>query len=328
VQTLRSKLIDQHGRRKRKLRISLTDRCNFRCRYCMPEHPQWLPKSQILTIEEIAMLARIMVHEGITHIRLTGGEPLLRRGLVDCVELLNALRPLGLQRISMTSNASLLAPLAEKLKAAGLDDLNISLDSVEPATFLRMTGRALQPVIEGIEAAVAAGLPLKLNSVLLRDDNGGQIVALAEWARARGLPLRFIEYMPLDEPGRWQRAQVVAEAEILAALRTRFGVEPLLRSADPATRYRLDGDYEIGIISTVSNPFCASCDRLRITATGDLYTCLFAPRGTPLRELLRSGVGDEALIERIRDAVWHKDRGYVAQPGPVERPVTMHAMGG
>ncbi|WP_366514895.1 GTP 3',8-cyclase MoaA [Solimonas terrae] len=323
-----SNLIDQHGRRKRKLRISLTDRCNFRCRYCMPEHPQWLPKAQVLTIEEIAQLARVMVLDGITHIRLTGGEPLLRRGLLECVAALDALRPLGLQRISMTSNASLLAPQAQALKAAGLDDLNISLDSVEPATFRHMTGRELAPVIDGIEAAQAAGLPIKLNAVLLREDNGEQIVPLVEWSRARGLPLRFIEYMPLDAPGRWQREQVVSEAEILDALRERFAVEALPRSHDPATRYRLDGGYEIGVISTVSNPFCASCDRLRITATGELYTCLFAERGLPLRERLRAGVTDEDLLDAIRDAVWHKDRGYAARQGPVERPLTMHAIGG
>ncbi|WP_028079197.1 GTP 3',8-cyclase MoaA [Solimonas soli] len=323
-----SNLIDQHGRRKRKLRISLTDRCNFRCRYCMPEHPQWLPKSQLLSFEEIVRVARVMVADGIQHIRLTGGEPLLRRGLVDCVAALDALRGQGLQRISMTSNASLLAPLAAPLKAAGLDDLNISLDSAEPATFERMTGRPLAPVIAGIDAAVAAGLPLKLNSVLLRDDNGAQIVALTEWARARGLPLRFIEYMPLDTPGRWQREQVVSEAEILAALRERFDVQALPRGADPATRYVVDGDYQIGIISTVSNPFCASCDRLRITATGELYTCLFAQTGTSLRTLLREGAADAALLDTIRDAVWRKKAGYVTERGPVERPITMHAMGG
>lgn len=328
METRLSNLIDQHGRRKRKLRISLTDRCNFRCRYCMPEQPQWLPKSQVLTIEEIAQLARVMVLDGITHIRLTGGEPLLRRGLLACVRALDALRPLGLQRISMTSNASLLAPLAGPLRVAGLDDLNISLDSVDPATFAQMTGRELAPVIAGIDAAVAAGLPVKLNAVLLRDDNGGQIGALVDWARARSLPLRFIEYMPLDAPGRWQREQVVSEAEILDALRERFAVEPLLRSHDPATRYRLDGAYEIGVISTISNPFCASCDRLRITATGELYTCLFAPRGTALRDRLRAGAGDDELLDIIRDAVWHKDRGYAARQGPVERPITMHAMGG
>lgn len=323
-----SNLIDQHGRRKRKLRISLTDRCNFRCRYCMPEHPQWLPKAQLLSFEEIARVARLMVIDGITHIRLTGGEPLLRRDMVDCVRALHELRALGLQRISMTSNASLLAPVAAELKAAGLDDLNISLDSVDPATFERMTGRPLAPVIEGIDAALAAGFPVKLNSVLLRDDNGGEIIALTEWAQARGLPLRFIEYMPLDTPGRWQREQVISEAEILAALGTRYQVQAVPRNADPATRYRLDGAYEIGIISTVSNPFCASCDRLRITATGELYTCLFAQTGTPLRELLRGTAGDAALLDTIRDAVWRKKAGYIAERGPVERPITMHAMGG
>ena len=323
-----SNLVDQHGRRKRKLRISLTDRCNFRCRYCMPEQPQWLPKAQLLSFEEIVRVARVMVADGIDHIRLTGGEPLLRRGVVDCVRALDGLRAHGLQRISMTSNASLLAPLAAALKAAGLDDLNISFDSADAATFERMTGRPLAPVIQGIDAAVAAGLPVKLNSVLLRDDNGAQIVGLTEWARARRLPLRFIEYMPLDAPGRWQREQVVSEAEVIAALATRFAVQAVPRGADPATRYRIAEDYEIGIISTVSNPFCASCDRLRITATGELYTCLFAQTGTSLRALLREQADDATLLETIRDAVWRKKAGYVAERGPVERPITMHAMGG
>jgi cyclic pyranopterin phosphate synthase len=328
VNGIASNLIDQHGRRKRKLRISLTDRCNFQCRYCMPEHPRWLPKTQLLSFEEIIRVARLMVADGIRHIRLTGGEPLLRRDAVACVRGLDALRVEGLERISMTSNASLLAPLAVELKAAGLDDLNISLDSVVPATFKHMTDRELQPVIDGIDAARAAGLPIKLNSVLLRDDNGAQIAGLVAWSRERGLPLRFIEYMPLDAPGRWQREQVVSEAEIVEALRLHHRVTALPRSADPATRYRLDDGYEFGVISTVSNPFCASCDRLRITATGELYTCLFAQSGTPLRELLRGTATDELLLETIRDAVWRKDAGYVARRGPVERPITMHAMGG
>ncbi len=294
----------------------------------MPEQPQWLSKSQVLTIEEITRLARVMIIDGITHIRLTGGEPTLRRGLLGCVRALDALRPLGLQRISMTSNASLLAPMVGALKAAGLDDLNISLDSTSEASFRRMTGRELAPVLEGIDAAVAAGLPIKLNTVLLRQDNGDQIVSLVEWARRRSLPLRFIEYMPLDAPGRWQRSEVVSEAEILAALRAHYEVVAVPRDHDPATRYRLADGYELGVISTVSNPFCASCDRLRITAIGELYTCLFAARGMPLRELLRGGASDEALLETVREAVWHKDAGYAARPGPVERPLTMHAMGG
>lgn len=321
-------LIDQHGRRKRKLRISLTDRCNFRCRYCMPEHPEWLPKSQILRFEEIVRVARLMIADGITHIRLTGGEPLLRRDLAACVRALDALRGEGLERLSMTTNASLLAPVAETLAQAGIDDLNISLDSVDPARFQQMTGRPLAPVLDGIAAAQRAGLPIKLNSVLLRGDNDREIVALTEWARARGLALRFIEYMPLDAPGQWQRDAVVTEAEIIAQLETRFAVTPLPRGSDPATRYRLDDDYEVGVISTVSNPFCSTCDRLRLTATGELYTCLFASRGTPLRELLRAGIGDEVLIEAIRDAVWHKQAGYASLKAPVERPITMHALGG
>ncbi len=323
-----SSLIDQHGRRKRKLRISLTDRCNFRCTYCMPDHPTWLPKKDLLTHEEIVRVAAAMIGDGITHIRLTGGEPLLRRGVVEVVAAINGLRPLGLRQLSMTSNASLLAPLAQPLKDAGLDDLNISLDSIEPDTFRKMTGRELAPVLDGIAAARAAGLPVKINSVLLRDDNASQILPLTAWAQAEQLPLRFIEYMPLDAPGRWQRTQVVTEAEIIAQLQTRYAVQAVPRGSDPATLYRIADDYAIGIISTVSNPFCATCDRLRLTATGELYTCLFAERGTPLRELLRAPGHDTELLQTIRSAVWHKDAGYAQRLAPVERPVTMHTLGG
>lgn len=323
-----SQLLDRHGRRKRKLRISLTDRCNFRCSYCMPDQPQWLPKKQLLSFEEIVRVARLMIGEGISHIRLTGGEPLLRRDLAECVRALNELRGLGLEKLSMSSNASLLAAQAGPLKAAGLDDLNISLDSIQPETFRRMTGRELAPVLEGITAARAAGLPVKINSVLLRKDNADQILPLLAWARGEGLELRFIEYMPLDTPGRWQREQVVSEREIIDAIAGQHQVEALPRSNDPATRYRIDGDYELGIISTVSNPFCASCDRLRLTATGELYTCLFAESGTPLRERLRAGAEDAELLQTIRTAVWNKDAGYAVRQGPVERPVTMHMLGG
>ncbi len=321
-------LIDRHGRRKRKLRLSLTDRCNFRCSYCMPAKPVWLPKASLMTAAELHRLAVLAVAEGITHIRLTGGEPLLRADLLDIVRSLGALRAQGLQRISMTTNAATLAAQAQALAEVGLDDLNISLDSVTPTIFEALTAHALPPVLEGIDAAVAAGLPLKLNAVVIRGRNEGEIIPLTEWALARGLSLRFIEYMPLDAPGRWQRQDVVSEAEILAVLRTRFSVEALPRSSEPATRYRIDGVDRVGVIATVSNPFCASCDRIRLTATGELYTCLFAATSTALGLAMRSGASDIALANLLRTAVWNKDAGYAAKPGPVERPLTMHAMGG
>jgi len=324
---LRPALVDQHGRHKHKLRLSLTDRCNFRCRYCMPEQPSWIPKREFLSRAELLQLVREFVGMGIRNIRLTGGEPLLRPDLAAIVADLNTLRPLGLERISMTTNGSRLATALPELRRAGLDDLNISLDSVDPTRFRDMTGAELAPVLAGIETALALGIPFKLNSVLVRGHNETEILPLTDWAMQRGVPLRFIEYMPLDAPGRWQADAVVNEAEVLDALRSRWQVERLPRSEDPATLYTLDGDYRLGIISTISNPFCASCDRLRLTVRGELYTCLFAQQGTPLAALLRGGSPGE-LRQRIGSAVWNKQAGYAAQRAPVERPITMHTLGG
>jgi cyclic pyranopterin phosphate synthase len=323
-----SPLIDRHGRTKRKLRISLTDRCNFRCTYCMPENPDWLPRASLLTRAEIVRLAGLFVDQGIDQIRLTGGEPLLRRDLLECVRDISALRERGLQRLSMTTNASRIAPKAHALVAAGVDDFNVSLDAVDPATFRRLTLREIAPVLDGIDALVDAGARVKLNAVVIRGDNEKDIVPLLEWAMLRKLPLRYIEYMPLDAPGHWKRDAVVSEAEILAAIRERHEVEDQPRGHDPATPYLVDGHYPLGIISTVSNPFCSTCDRLRITATGELFTCLFSPLGTPLGAGMREGIADDVLAEQVRRAVWLKDAGYASRPGPVDRPLTMHAMGG
>jgi cyclic pyranopterin phosphate synthase len=321
-------LLDRHGRSKKKLRVSLTDRCQFRCRYCMPETPRWLPREELLSREELARLARLFVHLGIDAIRVTGGEPLLRADVVECVAAFAELRALGLRRLSMSSNAALLARHARELRAAGLDDINISLDSVDPARFQAMTGQPLAPVLEGIAAARAAGLPVKLNAVLMRGYNDAEIEPLVDWALREDLPLRFIEYMPLDAPGRWKPELVVPESEILARLSARWRVSAQPRGREPASLYTLDGRYALGIISTVSNPFCGSCDRLRLTARGELYTCLFARTGTPLGAQLRAGEPTEALQKAIRSAVWNKDAGYAAHPGAVERPVTMHVLGG
>lgn len=321
-------LTDSHGRTKRKLRISLTDRCNFRCTYCMPEHPDWLPRANLLGRGEIVRLAGLFVDNGIDQIRLTGGEPLLRRDLLDCVRDLNVLRERGLSRLSMTTNASRIAPKARELVAAGVDDFNVSLDAVDPDTFRRLTRREIAPVLDGIDALVAVGARIKLNAVVIRGDNERDVVPLLEWAMARGLPLRFIEYMPLDAPGHWKRDAVVSEAEMLAAIGERHRVEPQPRGSDPATPYLVDGDYPLGIISTVSNPFCSTCDRLRLTATGELFTCLFSPVGVPLGTTLREGADDDTLTAQVRRAVWLKDAGYASRPGPVDRPLTMHAMGG
>lgn len=323
-----SLLTDRHGRTKRKLRISLTDRCNFRCTYCMPENPDWLPRASLLARDEIVRLASLFVDNGIDQIRLTGGEPLLRRDLLECVREIGALRERGLSRLSMTTNASRIAPRARELVAAGIDDFNVSLDAISPDTFRRLTLREIAPVLDGIDALADAGASVKLNAVVIRGDNERDVVPLLEWAMARGLPLRFIEYMPLDAPGQWKRDAVVSEAEMLAAISESHEVEARPRSSDPATPYLIDGRYPLGIISTVSNPFCSTCDRLRLTATGELFTCLFSPLGTPLGARMREGIADDVLTEQVRRAVWLKDAGYASRPGPVDRPLTMHAMGG
>ena len=330
-------LRDRFQRVKHKLRVSLTDRCNFRCPYCMPDSPDFLDRAERLTRPELRRLLRLFVGElGVTRLRLTGGEPLLRRDLEAVIAECGELRALGLERISLTTNAALLARRAAGLKAAGLDDLNISLDALTPATFAKLSGnREVRPVLDGIAAARDAGLALKLNAVIVRGINEDEILPLARWALQQRLPLRFIEFMPLDGRGEWSRQRVVSEAEILQRLRGEFEVAPLPRGNDPAAYYSLHGTDqanagapEIGVIATVSNPFCASCDRLRLTSDGKLYPCLFSPKGTSLRDPLRAGAGDAELGQLIRDTVWHKDAGYIAHPGYAERPIAMNSLGG
>lgn len=331
-------LLDARGRRKRKLRISLTDRCNLRCLYCMPERPAWQPREALLRQEEIIRLVRVFVTElGMSEIRLTGGEPLLRRDVVEIVARLDELRPLGLERIAMTSNGMRLPAMAADLRRAGLDDLNISLDSIQPETVRRLTGGPIEPVLEGIEAARAAGIPVKLNAVVIRDYNEPEILPVLEWARSRRIPLRFIEFMPLDGRGAWSAQRVMPETEILARLADHYSIRELPRTPDPATLYRLRPrdardatvqDYELGIISTISRPFCASCDRVRLSPLGELYACLFSASGRDLRGPLRAGASDAELASLIRGHIWHKEAGYVAQAGYVERPISMHHLGG
>jgi cyclic pyranopterin phosphate synthase len=327
-----AQLVDQFGRHKHKLRISLTDRCNFRCSYCMPEQPEWLAKKDILNFEELLKFTTVMVKMGIRHIRLTGGEPLMRQGVVHFIKSLNELKKIGLQRISMTTNAYYLTKYAKDLKLAGLDDLNVSLDSINPDTFLKMTKRPLQPVLDGINAAKLAGIPLKLNCVLLAGDNDEhsndlEIVELTQWAYQQQIPLRFIEYMPLDEPDNWARSKVVTEDQIIEQLQPFFKIEKQQRHNEPATIYRLNDAFDLGVISTISKPFCQTCDRLRITATGELFTCLFADTGTPLRPYLAQT--DTTLLQHtISQAVWYKDAGYISKPKAPVRKISMHAMGG
>lgn len=323
---------DQFGRVKRKLRISVTDRCNFRCAYCMPEQPEWKPREQILTFEELVHLSRVFVERlGIQQIRLTGGEPLLRKGIEKLVARLKELQPYGLQRLSLTTNGVLLRRLACSLRAAGLADVNISLDAVDPEKFRQITGGGeLQPVLEGIEAAREAGLEVKVNAVLIRGLNEDQILPLAQWAYEQSLPLRYIEFMPLDGRGFWQPERVVTEQEILQCLSQRFEITPLPnRGAEPATYYRLNGSGLVGIIPSVSNPFCAACDRLRLTADGTLLTCLFSVQGCDLRTPLRQGAEEASLEALIREAVYKKEAGFVAlRRRSSIRHLPMHAIGG
>ena len=327
---LQGSLKDRFGRTKRKLRVSLTDRCNFRCPYCMPEHPEWLPKDALLTdTERFRLLDLFVATLGITHLRLTGGEPLLRNDLAERIAEFGVLRDAGVERIALTTNGHLLAERALELKNAGLDDLNVSLDALSPAAFHVLSGGKgdVARVLEGILAAKRVGLPVKLNTVVMRGYNEDEILPLARWAGEHDLPLRLIEFMPLDGGGQWRADRVVNEAEILNVLAREFHVTAEPETDDPARYYRLDGRYRVGIISTISRPFCTRCDRLRLTADGRLFACLFSAEGFDLRTLLRRGGSDTEVCTAIRDQVWRKDAGYAAT-GYVERPITMHALGG
>ena len=321
---------DTQGRRPRKLRVSLTDRCNFRCGYCMPEQPQWAPASQLLSMAERLRIIRLFVqHAGVTSLRLTGGEPLLSP---DLEPMLRALRrddtTRGL-RLSVTTNAQLLGRRAQALQSAGLDDLNVSLDAVDPGRFDAMTrtrGR-LPAVLDGIDAACRVGLPVKLNAVIVRGHNEDQILPLLNWASERNLVIRFIEFMPLEGGALWRRERVCSEADMLARIQQARGEVEALGANGPASYYRLSDGTRFGVIPTVTRPFCGQCDRMRLNATGDLYTCLFSEAGTALRPLLRSHASDDELLDQLSAAVRSKSPGY-AVTGAVERPITMHGLGG
>ena len=330
--------VDQFARHKHKLRISVTDRCNFKCLYCMPEHPQWTSKKQLLSWDELYQFCDFMVRRGIEQIRITGGEPLLRHGVVHFVEKLQSLRAYGLKRISMTSNAHYLKTHAVALKQAGLDDLNISLDSLDPIQFKQLTQKDLAPVIEGIAAAQAAGLKIKINTVLIQGLNDNQILPLAHWSIQQQVLLRFIEFMPLDGDQKWSRQQVVSEQEILNQLSQDFKLDQLRQTgADPARHYQING-HPIAIISTITHSFCDRCDRIRLTATGELYHCLFATQSlnikAEIQQLHQLNVQQEqALTQSIATYIWHKKAGYAAiqQTQRAEqsiRKISMHMLGG
>jgi len=308
----RADLVDPFGRVIRDLRISVTDRCNFRCTYCMPaEGMEWLPRSEVLTFEEIHRVSRIFVERfGVEGIRLTGGEPTVRAHLPM---LISQLSGLGVD-LAMTTNGATLRNSAEELRSAGLRRINISLDTLRADRFEQMTRRnELENVLAGIDAAVAAGFsPVKINAVIERGVNDDEIVDLARFGRERGVEVRFIEFMPLDATGHWANDRVVGQDEIVERIAEVFPLEQMpARGAAPADRWRyLDGAGTVGVIPSVTKPFCGDCDRVRLTAEGQFRTCLFATDEFDLREIMRSGGDDDALAERIIAAVGTKWAGH------------------
>ncbi|MCH7383354.1 GTP 3',8-cyclase MoaA [Acinetobacter dispersus] len=330
-------LQDQYGRIKRKLRISVTDRCNFKCIYCMPEHPEWMKKQDLLSFEALFIFCQYMVGQGIENIRITGGEPLMRQGVVHFIRDLQSLRALGLKRISITTNGHYLAKYAEPLKQAGLDDLNISLDSLDPLQFKQLTKKELAPVFAGIEAATKASLPFKINCVLMQGQNDDQIVPMVKWAKQQQIPLRFIEFMPLDGDQHWTDQAVVSEAEILKQLSAHYDIQVLEQQHEPARLYQLDGQYKLGIISTITHSFCGDCDRIRLTAQGELYNCLFARQGLNIKPDLQQAIKQKAelkslafhqLDQKIKPYIWKKAQGYHAIQHQQARKISMHMLGG
>jgi cyclic pyranopterin phosphate synthase len=323
-------LVDPFQRTVRDLRISVTDRCNFRCTYCMPEEGMtWLPRDDVLSFEEIERVARVCVERfGFDGIRLTGGEPTVRAHLPVLVQKLAAL---GVD-LAMTTNGATLGLLAHDLRAAGLKRINISLDSLRADRFLALTRRdALPQVLDGIDAALAAGFdPVKLNVVTIRGVNDDEAVDFAAFGRDKGVQVRFIEFMPLDADGTWSHDKVVPAQETVAAIHAVFPLEPVVHGSEPATRYRyLDGAGEFGVIPSVSEPFCESCDRVRLTAEGQFRTCLFAVDEFDLRTLLRTGAADDDLAAAIERAVGTKWAGHrIGQVNFIRPARSMSQIGG
>ena len=323
-------LVDPFGRTVRDLRISVTDRCNFRCQYCMPaEGMQWLPREEILSFEEIERFARICINYfGFDGIRLTGGEPLVRAHLPELVERLALL---GVDT-ALPTNGATLRMHAKALAEAGLKRINISLDSLQPERFLELTRRdELDRVLDGIEAAVDAGLkPVKINAVMMRGINDDEIVDFAEFGRDKGLTVRFIEFMPLEAGDVWNEDLVVPADEIVEKINKAIPIEPIVRGSEPAERWRyLDGKGEVGVIASVTKPFCGDCDRVRLTAEGQFRTCLFAVDEFDMRSLLRSEANDEEIAKAIVDAVGTKWAGHsIGQVNFIRPSRTMSQIGG
>ncbi|MDX1962453.1 MAG: GTP 3',8-cyclase MoaA [Pirellulales bacterium] len=327
-------LVDRYQRIHTNLRISVTDRCNIRCFYCMPDEAiRFLPQRQILTFEEITRLATVFARLGIDQIRLTGGEPLVRVELPSLVRLLVNIP--GVRDLALTTNGILLAEHAAELHSAGLHRLNISLDALDPAVFEQIARRrGLDQVLAGIEAAISAGFKkIRLNAVSIRGLTESEVVPLARYARARGLELRFIEYMPLDAEGNWDRGQVLCGADVRAMIECAVApLWPAERSdpSQPAVDYvYADGGGRVGFINPVTQAFCQDCNRLRVTAEGQLRNCLFSTTEWDAKALLRGGASDDELAELIQECVLHKKPGHgIDTPDFVQPARAMYQIGG
>ena len=334
--------LDRHGRPLHDLRISVMDRCNFRCPYCMPEstygeHFTFLRNDERLSFDEIERLCRLAAPLGVSKLRLTGGEPLLRPRLSTLVARLRRLD--GITDLAMTTNGVLLARHARELREAGLDRITVSLDTLDPALFHRMSGGrgALQDVMAGIEAAQAAGFPhgVKINTVVQRGVNEHTVEALVERFRGTGIVVRFIEYMDVGNHNAWRADDVVPSRELIGRIGARWPLQavPPTYAGEVATRYRFaDGAGEIGMISSISQPFCGGCTRARLSSEGSLYTCLFATRGTDLRSLMRGGASDEAITQCLREAWLRRSDRYseerAERHGRRKHKIEMHYIGG
>ena len=332
-ETSRPKLIDGMGRTIVNLRISVTDRCNFRCTYCMPaDNVEFMDRSNLLSFEEIQRVAQIVSRMGINRLRLTGGEPLMRKNLPVLIKMLNEVD--GIDDIAMTTNAYFLKDQAQSLKDAGLKRLNVSLDALDPEKFRDVNRRdCLQSVLDGLDTARKVGFKsIKINAVAVRNFSETEIMSLIEMGRSDGFEIRFIEFMPLDSDKVWERDKVLFGHEIVNMIKENYDLVPIDNSLEigPASEYNFaDGKGKIGIITAVSNPFCDHCNRIRMTADGKLRTCLFSTKETNLKELIRSGATDETIIETLNQAVLVKEPGHKINLDDFERPTrAMHAIGG
>lgn len=322
---------DGYGRVARKLRVSVTDRCDLRCVYCMPARPSWLPKEDVLSYEELARIVSVAVRCGVDRVRVTGGEPLLRRDLPRFIAQLKATP--GLREVALTTNGTRLASQAGALKEAGLERVTVSLDSLDPDRYRRLArADGLRDALRGIDAAEAAGLGVKVNVVVVRGVNDAEVPELAAWGRAAGRHLRFIEFMPLEGDGIWSRDLLVPAEEILAAVSRRFPLRergPRGTGETSAVYDYADGRGSIGVIASVTRAFCGDCDRVRLTADGSFRTCLFASGGADLRGPLRRGASDEALARLMAGAVLAKQPGHlISLPGFRRPDRAMNAIGG